>query len=148
MREEKSFGLICPGSGSREKCWPPELYLALMEALSRGGIQGLIITGPAEEWLWPRLRNEILPPGWVHFHQPPLWVIAGWMKMAGFYVGNDSGLTHLAALVGVPGVVLFLEKNLPAWEPGGQLRVLAGTALEHITLPQVEEALIKAGVLF
>jgi len=147
LGKKKAFGLICPGSGGREKCWPWESYFNLIEELAQEGIQGLVVTGPAEEDLWSGLKKNILPPGWFICHCPPLWVVAAWMKMARFYVGNDSGLTHLAALVGVPGVALFLKKNLPVWKPGGKLRVLAQTRLNRIPLFQVKKMLIESGAL-
>jgi len=143
MLLESPFGLVCPGSGSREKCWPLELYLKLIEEAARRQLRGLLISGPAEDWLLSRIKNWRFPPGWFHLHHPPLWAIAGWMKMARFYVGNDSGLTHLAALCGVPGVALFLEKNLPVWTPGGKLLILSTPTLGQLSLLQVKKTLFS-----
>jgi len=47
---------------------------------------------------------------------PPLPALAGALTLARAYLGNDSGVSHLAASVGAPSVVLFTEAAL-AWQP-------------------------------
>ena len=41
-----------------------------------------------------------------------------------FFLGHDSGVSHLAGLLGVPGAVLFGPGNADVWAPAGGIRVL------------------------
>jgi len=52
--------------------------------------------------------------------------VAGLLRRAALYVGNDSGITHMAAAVGVPVVALFGPTDPARWAPqGGRVEVLA-----------------------
>jgi ADP-heptose:LPS heptosyltransferase len=48
-----------------------------------------------------------------------LYELAQWLAGAGLYIGNDSGVTHLAAAVGTPVVALFGPTDPAAWAPRG-----------------------------
>lgn len=108
-----------PGSGSPRKNWPPERFRALGEALSpaRPWLAGL---GPAESDL------DFGPAAaCVAARDLPLTALAALLADAGLYVGNDSGITHLAAAVGVPTLALFGPSDPGTWAPTGPaVRVL------------------------
>jgi ADP-heptose:LPS heptosyltransferase len=57
------------------------------------------------------MRSPALP-----LVDPPLPALAGALSIASAYIGNDSGISHLAAAVGAPAVILFTEAAL-AWTP-------------------------------
>ena len=63
-----------------------------------------------------------LPDGWRLLHEPPLADLAGLLARCGVYLGNDSGVTHLAAAAGAPVLALFRDENLPAWRPAAGRR--------------------------
>lgn len=140
---ERPFGLVCPGSGSRKKCWPLDLYWSIIEEAARRQLSGFLITGPAEAWQLPILSQRVLPSGWFHIHQPPLGLVATLMRRAAFYLGNDSGLTHLAACCGVKGVALFLKENLSAWSPEGKIVLLSSSTKEKIDSASVINCLFS-----
>jgi ADP-heptose:LPS heptosyltransferase len=52
-------------------------------------------------------------------HIPDLYQLARWLKSARAYVGNDSGISHLAAAVGTPVVAMFGPTNPAVWAPRG-----------------------------
>jgi ADP-heptose:LPS heptosyltransferase len=52
----------------------------------------------------------------VWLEEPPLPALAGALGQVALYVGNDSGVSHLAAAVGAPAVALFTEAHL-RWRP-------------------------------
>jgi ADP-heptose:LPS heptosyltransferase len=48
-----------------------------------------------------------------------LYALACWLARARLYIGNDSGITHLAAAVGTPVLALFGPSNPAIWAPRG-----------------------------
>jgi heptosyltransferase III len=136
------FAVVHPGSGGRRKRWPADRFLSLVGLLAGRGLPGLLITGPAEEEdVFP--TGAPLPPGWRRVHSPPLEDLASWLAACRLYIGNDSGVTHLAAAAGAPALAFFLEENLPAWEPGGRVTVLTAPRLEDISLADVRVAVFS-----
>jgi len=54
-----------------------------------------------------------------------LWELACWIARARMYVGNDSGITHLAAAVGTPTLAIFRASDPAVWAPrGAHVRVV------------------------
>ena len=67
-----------------------------------------------------------------------LYELACWLATARVYIGNDSGITHLAAAVGAPVVALFGLTNPNIWAPRGpNVRVIAKPALDQIEPDEV-----------
>jgi ADP-heptose:LPS heptosyltransferase len=106
----------------------------LAAELARGGTAGRIVTGEAEAGITARLRDTALPPGWEFLDSPPLAVLAALLESAPVYVGNDSGVTHLAAACGAPVVALFRSEFAVHWRPSGGAIVLASDDVDGILL--------------
>jgi ADP-heptose:LPS heptosyltransferase len=53
-------------------------------------------------------------------HLDDLYELAGWLARARLYIGNDSGITHLAAAVGTPVLALFGPTDPAVWGPRGR----------------------------
>jgi ADP-heptose:LPS heptosyltransferase len=69
-----------------------------------------------------------------------LYDLAGWLRTARVYVGNDSGITHLAAAAGAPVVAIFGPTDPAIWAPrGDRVRVVAGKP-DHVTVEEVLDA--------
>lgn len=67
-----------------------------------------------------------------------LYELACWLATARLYIGNDSGITHLAAAVGTRVIALFGPTDPSIWAPRGQnVRVIAQPTLESITVEEV-----------
>jgi heptosyltransferase-3 len=133
--------VLHPGSGGRHKCWSLERYFALAEQLAdASGAFILFLSGTAEELL---VRERI--EGFVrartcmaHVADADLAVVAGLLVQGGLFVGNDSGISHLAASVGTPVVALFGPTDPALWRPcGGTVRVLAAETLDGISVDAV-----------
>jgi heptosyltransferase-3 len=123
QREGGDFAAIHPFSGSAKKNWPLERF---RELAARLGMPVRWCAGP-EETLADAVRFE------------NLYDLAGWLRSARVYIGNDSGISHLAAAVGVPTVVIFGPTNPAVWAPRGA-RIISGK-LDDITVAQ---ALLRA----
>ncbi len=93
-----------------------------------------------------RLRGpeEMLPDA---LFIPDLFELARFLAGARAFVGNDSGITHLAAAVGVPTVALFGPTDPVVWGPRGRcVRILQAPAMREITAADVVAALRELGV--
>jgi len=137
--------LIHPGSGSRRKCWPLELFGRLAGRCcprSSRGPAAVFVVGPVEREWWGGEVIESLRRSAGVVECPPLDVLAGLVHMATAYVGNDSGPTHLAAAVGTPTVALFGPSRPEHFAPRGpKVTVIAADRMEDIRLSSVEQAL-------
>lgn len=85
--------ILHPGSGSTKKNWPPRSFAALAEELRPRRIR--ILAGEADGA--PGEELAALLPGADVVRQPSLRELTNLLASAGQYIGNDSGVTHLAA---------------------------------------------------
>ncbi len=110
IRED--FAIIHPYSSSIRKNWPLENFQAVSQRLN--------------------IRVEWCEPGRIE----DLYELACWISTARLYIGNDSGISHLAAAVGTPVIAIFMSTDPRVWAPRGD-RV---TALENPSVDQVLRA--------
>lgn len=115
-RLPERFLALHPGSGSRTKNWPAERFAELADALAPAAAFALI-QGPADAVAVGRV--ERLAPRAVVVRDRTARSVAGLLARAGLYVGNDSGVSHLAAAVGVPALALFGPTDPAVWAPLG-----------------------------
>lgn len=115
----RPLAVIHPGSGGLAKCWPLEGFVGLARWLAdRGGMAVRVVVGPAELERWPPcVLAELRPLGLIE--QPPLDVLAGLLSLASIYIGNDSGVSHLAAALGTPTVAIFGPSSPTHFAPLG-----------------------------
>jgi hypothetical protein len=104
--------IIHPGSGSRKKNWPFERLSELAQALVDKGRSVWWCTGPAEE-------DVPLPENDHVLQTESLEALARYLSAAHLYIGNDSGISHLAAAVGCRTVVIFGPTDPGVWAPQG-----------------------------
>lgn len=125
--------LLHPGSGSSTKNWPLDRFLDVAEHLYSRGIVALFILGEAEEGMdLPIIKR--MGENHLLLKNIPLDTLAGIMAAGHLYVGNDSGISHLAAAVGVPSLVLFGPTDPSRWAPRGH----------HVTIVRGPKGLIEA----
>ena len=109
-----SYLLIFPGSGSPTKSWPLDRFIELGRTLS-ASIKVVVVLGPAEQRFRPHLdRSEL-----ATLADLPLETVAALSHLAAGFVGNDSGVSHLAAASGARGVVMFGPTDPARWSPRG-----------------------------
>lgn len=109
--------LIHPGSGSDAKCWPLDRFVGLARRFKSRGLVPTFLLGEAElecGGCYREMRNEF-----PHCEDLDLCELAQRISCAGLYVGNDAGVTHLAAALGIPTVVLFGPSDDVQWGPVG-----------------------------
>ncbi|MFP4057993.1 MAG: glycosyltransferase family 9 protein [Candidatus Brocadiia bacterium] len=111
----EGFLALHPGSGGRAKRWPAERFA---ELAARLGGEAVWLLGPAERDD-EELRAVARSAGAV-VAGPSLRELAGLLALCGLYVGNDSGVSHLAAAVGSPTVAVFGATDPRVWSPRGR----------------------------
>ena len=117
---------IHPGSGSEKKNWPVEKFAALARWLvDELALQLIVVRGEADERVVDKFTAGIKPRPVTLATSLKLVELAGVLERCVVFVGNDSGITHLAAAVGTPTVALFGPASVPIWEPrGDRVRVV------------------------
>ncbi len=117
-----------PGSGSPRKNWPEARWANLIQLLLQETEANLLISGgEAEGEILQRLAAA-LPPTRVRVARNlPLPDLARAMQKCHLFIGHDSGISHLAAAVGLPTVVLWGHTAEAVWRPpGSKVRVVKG----------------------
>jgi len=110
---------IHPGSGafSVARRWPAERFAAVGDGLVAMGCAVVVIAGPDEEPLASRVIGAMDQPAVVLRGPGDPRALAAALRGCRLFVGNDSGVMHLAATVGVPCVAVFGLSNHRAWGP-------------------------------
>jgi ADP-heptose:LPS heptosyltransferase len=109
--------VVHPGAGSQWKRQPAELLARAVElALSRGEGEILVHEGPADHEAAHELLARLDRPA-RRLVEPDLALLAGVLARARAYLGADSGVSHLAAAVGAPAVILYPEATRERWRP-------------------------------
>ena len=110
-----------PGSGSEKKNWSAERFAAVCRWLvDELAAQLLVVQGEADERAVSALRALIAPRPFSAASGLKLMELAAVLQQCALFVGNDSGITHLAAAVGTPTVAMFGPASKSIWEPRGE----------------------------
>ena len=144
---EKPVVAIHPGSGGRWKCWPAERFARVADLLADVGHQVVLVQGPADE--------EVVGQVLAAVEGEPLPVISDLstedlvavLSICTVYLGNDSGVTHLAAATGVPTVALFGPTDPAIWGPRGRaVAIVRGDQglLEAITVERAVKTVMRS----
>jgi heptosyltransferase-3 len=121
---------VAPGSGHSAKNWPLAHYYEVSRALAWEYRLGVVwLAGPAEAAWLPYLQALAAAQDQVLLAGAPLAQVAAVLAHCRLFIGNDSGLTHLAAALDGPEVLaLFGPTDPRVWAPPGRrVRVLTGS---------------------
>jgi ADP-heptose:LPS heptosyltransferase len=123
---EQSLVLVHPGSGSVHKCLEPRRMASLIERLWQEGMYPLILEGPADQDAVGQALHFMSRPPLV-LRDLDLSQLAGVFGRVAVYIGHDSGVTHLAALLGVRTIAIFGPTDHHRWAPqGNHVTILRG----------------------
>ena len=122
LREEaglapgQSFALIHPAAAFDTKTWAAENFARVVEHLAARGLAAVAVAGPGEGKVIDEVRTHSAAPlrGFTDLSLPELTALAA---RASIFVGNDSGVAHVAAAAGTPQVVVFGSSNVAHWRP-------------------------------
>lgn len=136
------FIAIHPGSGGASKCWPVSHFAAVIKALWVRHVPVLLLAGPADTGRVTALLQQLPSPPQASLLNvvidAPLLHVAELLQGCKGYLGNDSGITHLAALLNVPTLALFGPSDPAVWRPlGASVRILHEPVLENLQVDGV-----------
>jgi hypothetical protein len=108
--------------GGTAKNHPREFWAALLRDF-RGTVSNTaplaVLLGPAEESCLSFYREQFSGDETEIIFSPEMEPLLRFLKSAPLYLGHDSGITHLAAMLGTPTIALFRKSNLQQWKPLG-----------------------------
>jgi len=114
----RRLAVLHPGSGSARKNWPLERFLALAARVTDHlALTPVLLLGEADQAIVERL--DAMRPNMSLLKELSLVQTAGVLSACAAFVGNDSGITHLAAALGRPAVAVFGPTDAATWGPRG-----------------------------
>ncbi|MGD9946163.1 MAG: glycosyltransferase family 9 protein, partial [Burkholderiaceae bacterium] len=109
--------LVHPGARLPSRRWPGERYAALADRLHRAGWQ-IALTGAADEQaLTAAVRSVMRAPAVDLTGRTTLGMLAAALVDCRLLVSNDTGVSHVAAAVGAPSVVVANGSDVERWRP-------------------------------
>jgi ADP-heptose:LPS heptosyltransferase len=107
-----------PGSGAEKKNWPEHKWAELVQHVLDGTSLSLILTGGEAEGERLQRLAAALPTARVSVAQSlPLPELARKLQPCAAFIGHDTGISHLSAALGLPGLVLWGETAEEIWRP-------------------------------
>ncbi|MBW1715627.1 MAG: glycosyltransferase family 9 protein [Deltaproteobacteria bacterium] len=130
-----------PGSGSKKKNCPPEFWIELIKNKDLGIFQRrVLLLGPAEEEWHELFAKELQGVAVKMVISPDRHILLSLLKDASLYVGHDSGITHLAGLLGTSTIAVFKNTNPFQWAPlGPDVMVVCDVKSPQIIYRKIQE---------
>lgn len=133
-----------PGSGSERKNWPEERWDGLIRhLLDATALDVLLVGGEAEGGRLDRLAAGRRSSRLRVAQGLPLIDLAPHLSGCAAFIGHDSGISHLAAALGVPGVILWGNSVEAVWRPRSDRCILLHNprGLAELPVSRVQRAL-------
>ncbi|MBW2109103.1 MAG: glycosyltransferase family 9 protein [Deltaproteobacteria bacterium] len=129
VEKKKDLLVIHPGAGSRRKRWALDRFVELAGVLGNADVRIVFLIGPADGDLLSALKERVAGMPMDVRVTDVLDEVVDLMASARGFVGNDSGLAHLAAFLGIPTVAVFGPSDPRRWSPMGEaVRIVTGGA--------------------
>jgi len=130
--------VIQPGSGKPSKCWHLDNFLAVAKELGSEGIDVIFLLGPAELDRFSDATIKNISSVARCLTNLSLAQVLEILSCANGFIGNDSGITHLAAALGVRTLAVFGPTNSVVYRPiGSAVTVFAKKTAAFATKPSV-----------
>lgn len=111
------YACVHPGARLPSRRWPPEYFAALADRLAGSGLS-IVLTGAGEEApLTAAVRHAMRHPALDFTGKTGLGALAALIAQARLIVCNDTGVSHVAAAVGTPSVVVCSGADPARWAP-------------------------------
>ena len=134
---------IHPGASVIDRCWRPEYFAAVADAVAQRGFQ-VVLTGSAVELPLTRSVARLMQADSINLAGcTDLGALAALLQGARSLVCNDTGVSHLADALQVPSVVVFTGSDLDRWAPLNRLlhRVVGEGATPADVMAEVDALL-------
>jgi heptosyltransferase III len=126
--KEEGRAVFHPGSGGRRKNLPPRFWLDFIRCFRGSSSLPLtLLLGPAEEELLSFFRARLHRTETEILFCPEKENLMSLLSQSRLYAGHDSGITHLAAMLGAPTLAFFTSTSVIQWRPlGPKVRIIEG----------------------
>jgi heptosyltransferase-3 len=116
LDEATPFAIVHPTASFATKQWATEKFARVVEHLASRELVSVAITASSEAQVIGELKQSSSAPvvGLADLSLPEVTALAARARL---FVGNDSGIAHIAAAVGAPSVVIFGSSNVAHWRP-------------------------------
>lgn len=112
---DRKIALLHPAAAFATKQWAVKNFARVAEFLAGRGFAPVAVAGPNEKALLETLCVEAsVTVTTFDLSLPEVTALAAQSQL---FVGNDSGIAHIAAAVGTPAVVIFGSSNIAHWRP-------------------------------
>jgi predicted lipopolysaccharide heptosyltransferase III len=113
---KSKIALIHPATAFKTKQWATENFVQIIEFLHEKGFSTVAVAAPKEREVLDNLKRNVAVPI-TTFTDLSLPEITALADRAELFIGNDSGIAHIAAAVNTPSVVIFGSSNRVHWHP-------------------------------
>lgn len=144
---------IHPGSMTPLRCWPVGSFAAVINKLIRLNYPVLLLLGPFEGRLLKDLGRHLSKPSkpelFSVLQHAPLLELAQRLQQSRCYLGNDSGIGHLAGMLGIPTLILFGPTIPAAMSPiamrpvGPRVEVIQEKPLKKLSPERVLDHILR-----
>jgi heptosyltransferase-3 len=116
LEQNRPFAVIHPAASFETKQWAVDKFARVAEELAAQDIATVAISAPNEAAIVSALAKEARTSiaGLTDLSLPEVTALT---SRARLFVGNDSGIAHIAAAAGAPSVVIFGSSNVTHWRP-------------------------------
>jgi ADP-heptose:LPS heptosyltransferase len=114
--DDEELALIHPAAAFEAKQWSVEKFAEVIDYLAARNIFSVAAAAPDEKHIIEELsrKTSTVFQGFMDLTLPEITALASRAKI---FVGNDSGIAHIAAAVNTPTVVIFGASNINHWRP-------------------------------
>lgn len=113
----RRYVCVHPGSALADRRWPTARFARAADALARRGLAVVLTGGERERPLTAAVAAAMTAPALDLAGRTSLGTLAALLARARLLLSNDTGVSHLAAAVGVPSVVVFVRTDPARWAP-------------------------------
>ena len=124
--EPEKFAVLVTGSAHPDKCWPVERFAKLAEKISAKFNLKIVTTGTeSEKYLTQKLKDIAKVPVTDLAGKLSIKQLISFLSQAAIVISNDTGPGHIAAVLGIPVVMIFGRSNPARVAPYGKTHCLA-----------------------
>ena len=117
VHRARPYVCIHAGAQFASRRWPVERFAAVADALARRDLTVVLTGGPQEAALAAQLTAHMHEPAADLVGRTSLWTLGALIDGAEFVVCNDTGISHVAAALGCPSIVVSCGADVARWAP-------------------------------
>jgi predicted lipopolysaccharide heptosyltransferase III len=118
--DQKSYAVIHPAAAFDTKQWAADKFAGVVDELDSRRLVAVVLTTQKESATGNEI-SRLASTQVINLADLSLPEVTALLSRARLFVGNDSGIAHMAAAVSTPSVVIFGSSNRAHWSPWAQI---------------------------